>query len=557
MSTTDFAAMEGKGLKSGALGLLSSVVIGVSSTAPGYSLAATLGLVVAVVSLQAPIIMILAFIPMFCIAYAYRELNRVTPDCGTTFTWATKAFGPRTGWMGGWGIVAADVIVMASLAQIAGRYLFLMFGADDLADSTFWVTVVGCLWIVALTYICYRGIEVSARFQFVMLGIEVVILVVYAAVALVKVYSGNATDASIKPSLSWFNPFNITTESGSFDFSAFSAAILLAVFIYWGWDSAVSVNEETKDPEKTPGRAAVMSTVILLFTYAIVATATMAFAGPDSLVENSDDVFSAIGSEVLGTNLDKLLIFAVLTSAAASTQTTILPTARTTLSMAAYQAFPPSFAKIHPRYLTPTTSTIAMGVVSIGFYVMLAAISDNILGDSASAVGLLIAFYYGLTGFASVWFFRRDPGANIREWAARILLPLLGGLILAFAFVRTVLDNADAANSDTKITVFGWETGGIFVISIGSLILGLVLMIITELRSPAFFRGQTLSRATPVHVTEGEMMPEGITLPDSPSQAQTVLPPMSVEELEEAEEGAREELWDGDDNEGKPKDGKL
>jgi len=114
----------GKGLKTGALGLLSSVVIGVSSTAPAYSLAATIGAVVAIVVFQTPIVMVMAFVPMLFIAYSYRELNRVAPDCGTTFTWATKAFGPMTGWMGGWGIVAADVIVMASLAQIAGSYFW-------------------------------------------------------------------------------------------------------------------------------------------------------------------------------------------------------------------------------------------------------------------------------------------------------------------------------------------------------------------------------------------------------------------------------------------------
>jgi hypothetical protein len=60
-----------KGLKTGALGFISSVVIGVASTAPGYSLAASLGLVVAVVGLQAPAIMLLAFVPMLFIASAY------------------------------------------------------------------------------------------------------------------------------------------------------------------------------------------------------------------------------------------------------------------------------------------------------------------------------------------------------------------------------------------------------------------------------------------------------------------------------------------------------
>src|ERR1700745_1875504 len=119
-----------KGLKSGALGLVSSVVIGVASTAPAYSLAATLGFIVAGVGLQSPVIVILAFIPMLFTAIGYSELNKADPDGGTTFTWATRAFGPKPGWLGGWGIIAADILVMASLAQVAGPYLFLLFHAD-------------------------------------------------------------------------------------------------------------------------------------------------------------------------------------------------------------------------------------------------------------------------------------------------------------------------------------------------------------------------------------------------------------------------------------------
>ncbi|HAM24751.1 MAG TPA: amino acid transporter, partial [Actinobacteria bacterium] len=379
VSTTTAAEQAGgKGLKANALGLLSTVVIGVSSTAPGYGLAATLGFVVALVGIQTPIIMILAFVPMFLIAYAYRELNRVSPDCGTTFTWATQAFGPKTGWMGGWGIIAADVIVMASLAQIAGSYFFLMFGRDDLAGSRLWVTVAGCIWIAVLTWVCYRGIEISARLQFVLLAVEIVILVIFSVVALFRVYTNHALSTSVKPQWSWFNPAQITSFDGSTSAAAaFSGALLLAVFIYWGWDTAVAVNEETREPEKTPGRAAVMSTLILLATFAIVSVATMAFAGvgtadkPTSLV-NSDDVFSSIGSQVLGGGFDKFLIFAILSSAAASTQTTILPTSRAVLSMAAYEALPAKFARTHPRFLTPTWATVAMGGVSIVFYVGLA-----------------------------------------------------------------------------------------------------------------------------------------------------------------------------------------
>src|SRR6202012_3263838 len=160
-----------KGLRAGALGLLSSVVIAVSSTAPAYSMAATLGLIVAGVGVHSPGTLIVSFLPMLCIAYAFRELNQADPDCGTTFTWTARAFGPRAGWMGGWGIIAADVIVMASLAQIAGRYFLQLIGAQG--AGTIWVTVAGVAFIALLTGVCYRGIEVSARLQQALLIIEV------------------------------------------------------------------------------------------------------------------------------------------------------------------------------------------------------------------------------------------------------------------------------------------------------------------------------------------------------------------------------------------------
>lgn len=223
----------------------------------------------ALVAFQSPAVMVLAFVPMISIAYAHRDLHRVALDRGTTFTWTTKAFGPGAS---GCAIIAADVVVMASLSQIAGIYGFLLSGQDDLASNTAAVTPVGCLWIVGLTYVCYRGIEVSAKSQFVMLAVEVVVVVMFRAIALTKVCTNDAGPNAATPSLSWFNRLNIVGAGGTFSFATMSSAVLLAVFIYWGWDSAVAVNEETKDPATTPGKVAVLSTIFLVLTHAIVAS---------------------------------------------------------------------------------------------------------------------------------------------------------------------------------------------------------------------------------------------------------------------------------------------
>ena len=86
-----------KGLASGKVGVFSGAVLGISTVAPGYTLTASIGLIVAAVGLKMPAIFIAGFIPMFLTAYAYRELNKDTPDCGASFTWSTKAFGPYVG----------------------------------------------------------------------------------------------------------------------------------------------------------------------------------------------------------------------------------------------------------------------------------------------------------------------------------------------------------------------------------------------------------------------------------------------------------------------------
>jgi amino acid transporter len=502
---------EEKGLKAGALGLVSSVVMGVASTAPAYSLAATLFFVVAAVGLKSPSVAVLAFIPMLLCSIGYSEMNKADPDCGTTFTWGTRAFGPKTGWAGGWAIVAADVLVMASLAQVAGQYVFLLFGDNGVGqDATAWqVLLVGIGWIVAMSYICYRGIEVSAWFQRILLSVEVVMLLVLSVTALVRVENGNHPKGSVSPSFSWLLPSHLPL-------SAFISGIILMLFIYWGWDTAVSVNEETKDPNKTPGQAAIISTVLLLVTYAIVIFAVQAFAGIGSSgiglgnSNNQFDVLSVLGSAIfggggLGTFLSRLLILMVLTSASASTQTTILPTARTTLSMATYKAIPAAFARIHPRYLTPTVSTIVMGLISIALYIPLNYFAGgNMIGDAVTAIGLYIAFYYGLTAFSCVWYYRKTLFSSARNLWMRGILPGLGGLIMYAAGIYSLQSDWVASNSYTSWTIPGlrWHIGGIFLIALAAALAGLLGFIYMRVTAPAFFKKQILTRSTPTLVPD-------------------------------------------------------
>jgi amino acid transporter len=495
-STTPHSGVEDKGLKKNAIGFVSSVVIGVASTAPGYSLAATLGFVAAAVAFQAPAILLISFVPMFLVAAGYYYMNKADPDCGTSFSWVTKAMGPQLGWIAGWTIVVADIIVMANLAQIAGIYTFELFGMTGAAESTAAVTAVGVFWIVIMTSIVVIGIELSARTQVGLLAAEVVTLALFAIVALFKVYTGDAGIHAVHPSLEWINPFALSA-------SEISAGMLLAVFIYWGWDTTATVNEETEDPGEAPGRATVISTLILLGIYLIVAFAAQAYDGVQGLTAEPEDVLSHLGAEVFGSPLDKILIIAVLTSAAASTQTTILPTARTTLSMARANAMPKSLGKVHPRFLTPHVSTILMGTLSVLWYVGLTLVSEDILFDSLAALGLMISFYIGLTGFACAVYYRHELLRSVKNFFFIGLGPAFGGAILFYLLVKNGIELSDPANSESGNSWFG--IGPPLVIAVFFLILGVLLMFVQWRAFPQFFRRRP--EVVPAGFLEGEAPP--------------------------------------------------
>ncbi|MET9297363.1 APC family permease [Streptomyces sp. NPDC003077] len=494
-----------KGLSGNSVGLLGSAVIGISTVAPVYCLTSTLGPTVGEVGLQMPAVFLAGFLPMLLVAFAYRELNKAVPDCGTSFTWTVKAFGPRVGWMCGWGMVIATIIVLSNLAGVATSYFWLLLGeltgspaVADLDGNTP-VHVLTCLIFIAVaTAISYRGMTATKGVQYTLVGLQLVVLAVFVVMAVGKARSGDFA-GSIDFSWSWMNPFEVPS------FSAFTAGLSLSIFMFWGWDTCLTVNEETAGSAKTPGRAALLAMLVLIGSYLLTAVGTQMFAGvgdkglglgnPDT----SDNVFAALASPVMGPVLGVLLFVAVLASAAASLQTTFIPVARTVLAMSTYEALPPSFARVHPRFRSPGRATIAAGTATGVFYAVMSFLSQNVLVDTIYALGLMICFYYSITAFACAWFFRRELRTSTRDLFLKGVFPVLGGLLLAAVFLKTLIDMWNPAYGSGS-SVFG--VGSVFVIGVGLLLVGFVIMLVMRRRSPAFFRGEVLTQATPALVVE-------------------------------------------------------
>ena len=334
-----------------------------------------------------------------------------------------------------------------------------------------------------------------------LVGFQMTILIAFAVVALVHVGAGDAP-AGLSFDLDWFNPFT------GLALSAFVIGVTGSIFAFWGWDTCLTLGEESKDPTKVPGRAGLLCVLSILLTYLLVAVAVMMYAGVDAEglglgnEENADNVFGALADPVLGTWAGPLLFLAVLASSVASLQTTFLPAARAMLAMGGYGAFPARFAHVSPRYLVPTFSTIVAGVVTGAFYTVVSLLSEQVLLDTIAALGIMICWYYGITAFACVWYFRRELFSSVHNIVFKFLFPLLGGIMLATVFVISVRESMNPENASGG-SIFG--IGLVFYMGFGILLLDAVLMVVMRFRSPDFFEGNTLPRVASDSPTLGSM----------------------------------------------------
>nr|WSZ20519.1 APC family permease [Streptomyces canus] len=471
-------APAGKGLRGGSVGLLAAVTLGLSSVAPAYSIAVTLGFVTLVVGHLAPAALLLGFVPILLTAFAFRELNREMPDCGTTFVWTTRAFGPLTGWLtGGWVVQIATLIAMTALSQVGATYLLQLLGLQSLAGSPAAVTIIAVLLLAAATSIAYRGLHLAASVQYVLLGLQLAALLGFGVAAFAR--QGAAT-----PSLAWLNPFAVD------GFGPFAEAVMLCLFIYWGWDALITANEETRDGDRVAGQAAVISTLVLLGTYLFTAFAAISFAGTgtDGIglgnPDNAADILSTLAPPVMGTALAKVMQLAVCVSAVSALLTSLVGSSRSTLSMAAHGALPKAFAGVHPRHRTPGFGTLFFGAATACLLILLTLVSANFLGDAILCIGLLIACYYGTTALACVWYFRGRLRNSPRDLMLRGVLPLLGGLLMLAAFARSAHDMYDPAYGATSFH----GIGGVFLLGAGSIATGALALTIARTRFHRFFR---------------------------------------------------------------------
>ena len=451
-------------LEPNAIGVAQDTIIGLASSAPAATIAATLAALAATAAYGGGPVIILCGIPMLILANCYRRLNLWNANCGASFEWVGRAINPYLGFLVGWMMLAGCLVGTISVVVVLSPAVLAVFGAS--AGSTWPNILLSTVVTIIMLTIAVVGIKLTARTQVAIAVIEYVILIGFAILAFIWLLGHHPDTYPITKG--WLSLSGINGKGD------LAAGLLIAVFMYTGWDATVYVNEEVKHRRVNPGRAAVFAVALLVIMYTLPQVAFQGVVSPAKLQANASSGLVYIAQVLAGSGWAKVMAFALFLSVIASTLTGIVIISRIAYGMASHRVLPPILGQVSPRFATPAIGTIIIGVILIAatWAYLLSSSIANVFSTVVSVTGLLFATFYTLTALAAIAYYRRRIFTN--PWDAIMVgvLPLASAVFLSWVVVKSVI----SAPGEQR-----WSLVGI----IGA---GVVLMLVARfvLHSPFF-----------------------------------------------------------------------
>ncbi len=465
-SPTALAPAPAARLEPNAIGVAQDTVIGMASAAPGVSVGLTLAVLAATTAYAGGLVIVVTAVPMLIIANAYRRLNLWTANCGASFEWVGRSISPYLGFLTGWVMIAAYITGAVSGVEVIGPNVLAVISAQHPGGPWADIGIATVITLVMLV-IAIVGIRLTARTQVAMAAAEYAILAGFAITGLVLVL--RHAPGTFPLTARWFSPAGIGGHG------SLAAGLLIAVYIFSGWDGTLYVNEEVRHRRVNPGRAAILAVVILTLLYVLIITGLQGVVSPARLQNHATAALVYTAQSIGGPGWARVMAFALALSVIAATGTSIVLTARIIYSMASYRALPGRLANVSRRFATPVNASVLTGVLVVALtWVYLLA--TNVQGAFSAVVnvsGLLFGAFYILTALATIAYYRRRIITSAWDFIVLGVLPTAAAAFLGWVLVRSI-QTAPASQN--------WSL-------LGVLIAGLALMVFARygLRS-WFFR---------------------------------------------------------------------
>ena len=426
----DRRRMQEPHLRSNAVSGFESTLIAISSSAPANGFATNTVALIAAVGLSGPGALLFGAIPMFGIALAYFFLNAWRSDAGAAYSWVGRTIDPALGFFAGWSLLVAIVLFMVvGSLPVASATLDLV--APALATNTIAVTSVGFAWFTVVVGIVLLGIKATANVQKALTLFQIGGMLLFAAFALAKGLASPVNHVAI----SWFGP------AGPHGLGGFWAGALIAIFYFWGWDISSSLTEETQDRNRTPGLAGIAGMLAILGLFVISQIAVQLVMTPAQIASASSNVLVAYADAVMPRPWGLLAVIVIIVGTVAVLEVSLVQGGRTIFAMGRDRVLDARLAALHPAYLTPWNATFVLAIVTVVLFVIEATSPsvNEILKDTINAAGVLVAMYYGFSGFACAAYYREANRSDRAMWWLRGAWPAASAVFVCVVAIAQLV----------------------------------------------------------------------------------------------------------------------
>lgn len=441
-----------------AIRLRDGVILGVATSAPGQSAAVTIAAMASVAAYATAPSIIIGMLPMLAIALCYQRLNHWRQNCGGPYVWVSESISPYAGFLVAWTMLVAFVLAVVSDILPVGPAFLSIFGV---AHATTLATIaVTSLFSLAITGVAAVGLRMTARFQLSMASVEYAILLVFSAIAFWAVFL-RRWPGTVHPSAAWIHLSGIGGKG------SFVGGLLIAVYLFTGWDAPMYVNEETTQRRTNPGRAVVLSVLILGPVFVWLMVSLQGAVSARLLQHNATNALPFIAAHLTDSFGGKVMAFAVILSILATTEAGIIALSRVTYAMGHDRLLPRSFGRVHPRYGTPARAAVIWGLVMLVATDLCIGITSlaNAFNDIVNAEALAFIVFYAATAVATVAYYRRRILSGVADFLLVGLVPTAGVAVLVWIFVKSI----PGLSSAGKWSVVGFGAAGVLLMALFAL----------------------------------------------------------------------------------------
>jgi amino acid transporter len=412
-------------LRPSAIGLREVLFQSITHMAPGVGVAFAIIVGAFFAGGALPLAVLLAVAGCALTAVSLGQLSKHLPGAGSFYTYAANALHPSVGFLAGWVYAFGEITGFPLCIVLLG---VIVPGAIGVSDNTWWIWVaIGSLIVFTLGYF---GIRVSTRTGTALGAFEILVFLALGVTLIAKAGSANTIHA-------FGTKFaNIKGFSG---YSGVFAGLVYSIFAFIGFEAAAPLAEESRDPKRLIGLAAVLSAVLIGLYYVVITYGATVFFGPTRMAQfpsfGGGNPYQQLAHQVWGWGW-VFVFLALINSSVACSNAVNNAVTRTFYALGRIRVFPQALASVHPKWRSPHVSVITVFVISVASWMWLGFQYDPftafaVLGTAITLVAVAIYILINISCFAYYIRFRRDEFNPVTH----LIVPILGIGLFVPAFL--------------------------------------------------------------------------------------------------------------------------